>query len=326
MPKVICFDLEGPLSPQDNAYEVMGLFENGLRVFETISRYDDLLALEGREGYEAGDTLALIAPFLVYHGISEENITEVSKKAILVNGAKELISKLKEEEWEVYIISTSYEQHAYNIATQLSVSPAKTYCTTFPLNWYQKQLKNQDTTLIEEAEKEILEMYPPINDMKIKMRLDRFFFTDLPKSPLGEIMKEMEVVGGERKVKAARNIAKEHEIGLKELIVIGDSITDFKMLKAVNDIGGLAVAFNGNEYAIPYATIGLATTNMMDLFEILQKWEEGGRTAAVKSFAKRKNKKEPYIHVLLGKEDFSDIINIHKKVRNIVRGRAAKLG
>jgi energy-converting hydrogenase A subunit R len=326
MSKVICFDLEGPLSPQDNAYEVMGLFENGLRIFETISRYDDLLALEGREGYEAGDTLALIAPFLVYHGISEEKITDVSKKAMLVSGAKELISGLKEDDWEEYIISTSYEQHAYNIASQVGVSPAKTYCTIFPLNWYRKEMEGLDTSLIADAEKEILEMYPPINDMKIKMRLDRFFFNDLPKTPLGKIMEDMEVVGGERKVTAAQSIAKEHNIGLKDMVVVGDSITDFKMLQACNNAGGLAVAFNGNEYAIPHATIGLATTDMRNLKDVLDIWKEGGREGVISAFADRKDRKEPYIHVLVDKENYDDVVKVHKEVRNVVRGRAAKLG
>jgi predicted HAD superfamily phosphohydrolase len=52
MANFICFDLEGPLSPQDNAYELMKLFPNGDKIFEVISRYDDLLTLEEREDYE----------------------------------------------------------------------------------------------------------------------------------------------------------------------------------------------------------------------------------------------------------------------------------
>ncbi len=326
MPNVICFDLEGPLSPQDNAYELMGLFENGLRIFETISKYDDLLALEGREGYEAGDTLALIAPFLVYHKIAEENIAEVSKKAMLVSGAKELISDLQIRGWEVYIISTSYEQHAHNIGEQLGVTKDKIYCTRFPLDKYIEEFEGQDTSIIADAESEILEMYPPINDMKVKMRLDRFFFNDMPKTPFGKVMHEMEVVGGARKVKAAQGIARKHEINLEDMVVVGDSITDFKMLQSVNEAKGLAVAFNANQYAIPYATIGLATTNMMDLLEILMQWKENGREGLISAFSEQKNKKEPYIHVLLGKEKFDDVISIHKEVRNMVRGRAAKLG
>ncbi|UCE37589.1 MAG: HAD hydrolase family protein [Thermoplasmata archaeon] len=326
MSNVICFDLEGPLSPQDNAYEVMGLFENGHRIFEIISRYDDLLALEGKEGYEAGDTLALIAPFLVYHRITEKHVTEVSKKAMLVDGAKELISQLKETGWEVYIISTSYQQHAYNIGSQVSISPEKIHCTSFPLDSYIREFEGLDTTLIAEAEQEILELYPPINDMKVKMRLDRFFWNDMPKSPIGRVLFDMSVVGGARKVSAAERVAKEHDLDLKDIVVVGDSITDLKMLKAVNDEGGLAVAFNGNQYAIPEATIGLATTNMMDLMKILKPWKEGGREKAISSLSEYKEKKEPYIHVLVDRNDFQDIIDVHKKVRNMVRGRAAKLG
>ena len=71
---LICFDLEGPLSPQDNAYELMKLFPGGDKIFEVVSRYDDLLTLEERADYEPGDTLALIVPFLILHDISEAYI------------------------------------------------------------------------------------------------------------------------------------------------------------------------------------------------------------------------------------------------------------
>lgn len=326
MAHVVCFDLEGPLSPQDNAYEVMGLFENGHRIFETISRYDDLLALEGKEDYEAGDTLTLIAPFLVHHNVTEEDITLVSKSAVLVNGALDLISMLKKEAFEPYIISTSYQQHAHNIGWQLGVPWENISCTQFPLDRYIMDLGEEDASILEDAEAWIMDMYPPINDMKLKLRLDKFFFTDLPQTPFGKIMNEMSVVGGARKVAAAETIAEKHGIGLADLAVIGDSITDFKMLRAVHDAGGLAVAFNGNEYAIPYATVACATTNMMDMYGILRAWKEGGREAVVKAFAGRNDTVEPYIHVLEGMKDHTEVIDIHKRVRKAVRGRAAKLG
>ena len=102
---IIFFDLEGPLSPQDNAYEVMKLIgDEGARIFEAISKYDDILALEGREGYEPGDTLALIIPFLMLHGITEEDIKRVSERATLVRGAKYLFERLRAEGWDIYII------------------------------------------------------------------------------------------------------------------------------------------------------------------------------------------------------------------------------
>jgi len=108
----ICFDLEGPLSPQDNAYDLMRLFPNGDKIFEVISRYDDLLTLEEREDYEPGDTLALIVPFLVLHNISEDDITNLATKASLTGGADKLVSWLQNNGWKVFCITTTYEQYA----------------------------------------------------------------------------------------------------------------------------------------------------------------------------------------------------------------------
>jgi energy-converting hydrogenase A subunit R len=54
-----------------------------------------MLTLENRPGYEPGDTLALIAPFLVYHKIKESDIVALAKQAALVKGATQLISLLK---------------------------------------------------------------------------------------------------------------------------------------------------------------------------------------------------------------------------------------
>ena len=130
----ICFDLEGPLSPQDNAYELMKLFPNGDKVFEVISRYDDLLTLEEREDYEPGDTLALIVPFLVLHNISEADIASLASKASLTGGAAKLVSWLEYSGWKVFCISTSYEQYAIHITQKLGIYAHNVACTSFPLD------------------------------------------------------------------------------------------------------------------------------------------------------------------------------------------------
>jgi energy-converting hydrogenase A subunit R len=305
----------------------MGLVERGHEIFEVISRYDDLLALEGRENYEAGDTLALIAPFLVYHRIKEEQIKKVSERAKLVDGAKELISKLKNEDWKVYIISTSYEQHAYNIGSKVGVDKTNIRCTKFPLDEHRKNLQNEDFSLIERVEKDIFErLYPPTDDSEIKSVLDEFFFKNLPETKLGKVITEISVVGGQRKVAAASNISKELGADLSDLVVVGDSITDLKMLKTVNENLGLSIVFNGNAYAIPYATIALATTNMMNIAPILKQWEKGGRRAVEDHYKLEKNDVDPYLHLLEGRDNYENIIKTHKRVRNLVRGDAGKLG
>jgi energy-converting hydrogenase A subunit R len=358
MVKVICFDLEGPLSPQDNAYEVMGLIQNGHNIFEVLSRYDDILTLEGKTGYEPGDTLSLIVPFLVRHKITEEDIIKVSNTALIVNGVAETINSLTKNGWIPYIISTSYEYHAHNIARKIGIPLDRVYSTKLPIKKYIEESDKESFGLVDEAQKDILtNLYPNLDDEEaIKKRLDRFFWTELPKTKLGKFMSEVKVVGGQRKVDSAIAAARENNLGLKDIMAVGDSITDYKMLSEVNKAGGVGVVFNGNQYSIPYATVGLASTDMRMILAITNGFRSGGRSKAVEvvraweekreEFLKEPNKipdkfapKEvkklltkktinPYFHYLAGsdKKKQDTVLALHKKARAEVRGAAAKLG
>lgn len=328
--KFICFDLEGPLSPQDNAYELMKSIPNGDHIFEVISRYDDLITLEGRQNYEPGDTLALIAPFLISGGVSEEDIITLASKAALVQGASSIISALRTSHWQVYCISTSYEQYARRICQRVGISQHNIACTRFPLDRYRCSVKEEDTALIKQAQQDLSSMTPEADDQLIKERLDRFFYEELPPTSLGKFMQEIKPVGGRRKVDALNTFAAQSKCPLKDTVVIGDSITDFKMLKAVNEAGGLAVAFNANEYALPYATIGLASTHISDLAPILNTWEKGNRQA-VEALVTEKEKgggegDRGHFHWLRRREDFSEPLKVHKRIRNLVREEAGRLG
>ncbi|MDI6888544.1 MAG: HAD hydrolase family protein [Methanocellales archaeon] len=354
MTHIICFDLEGPLSPQDNAYEVMSLVENGDKIFEVISKYDDMLALENREGYEAGDTLALIVPFLVLHDISEEDITRVSKKAKIVDGAKYLISKLKSEGWKAYIISTSYEQHAYNIGGGLGVPKENIACTRLSLSDLRDEI--DDLSVIEKAEKDVLKLHEHLErPERIVHPLDKFFFEELPETGYGNVLEKVYVIGGAKKVAAVHRIAEANDASLSDIMVVGDSITDYKMLKDVKENGGVAVVFNGNEYAIPHASIGLASLDIRFLhlltkhfdrrdlmFEMVKSWEtkrsdfekdptsipEDAITPELRRFLLESRIEMPYFGYLddADEKKMSKIIEIHKRFRALVRGAAAKLG
>jgi len=330
MANFICFDLEGPLSPQDNAYELMKLFPNGDKIFEVISRYDDLLALEGREGYEPGDTLALIVPFLVLHDISENDIAALATKASLTDGAAELVSWLQSRSWRVFCISTSYEQYAIHVTHKLGIYAHNVACTSFPLDRFRATLHKEDSALLRQAEQDILTMSPVDDDDRIKQRLDYFFWEKLPTTDLGVAIKEVKPVGGRRKVVALDKFADTYEQPLSKWVVVGDSITDFRMLQAVEEAGGLAIAFNANEYALPYATMSLASTSISDLMEVSEAWQKGSRRGAEK-IVKEKEKiggtgDRGYFHWLSGSKDIGEVIEIHRRIRRLVREEAGKLG
>lgn len=327
--KFIAFDLEGPLAVQDNAYELMKLFPGGDKIFEIISRYDDLLTLEGRPDYEPGDTLALIAPFLIHHGIKEEHISALAREATLVNGAERLVLKLSIAGWKVFCISTSYQQYARHIAHRLNIFWQNVACTPFPIDELQRLVSREDFHHIERLEAELLSQQS-MDDAWIKERLDRFYWQDIQKTGLARIMERVKPVGGARKVEALKQFAESHRQPLSAWVVVGDSITDFKMLQTVDQAGGLAIAFNANQYALPYATMGLASTHLDDLLPVLETWSKGGRRA-VEILVKQKEKtggseNRNHFHWLSGRKDITTPLEIHQKIRRVVRQEAAKLG
>lgn len=326
----IAFDLEGPLSPQDNAYELMKLFPNGDKIFEVISRYDDLLTLEEREDYEPGDTLALIIPFLVYHDIIADNITSLATAASLTGGADKLVSWLEYGGWKVFCITTTYEQYALHITQKLGIYVHNVACTSFPLAQIRQTLCKEDSVLLQQVEQDILEMSPMEDDNRIKQRLDDFFWEKLPTTELGKLIKEIKPVGGRRKVTALNNFTDKYDQALSKWVVVGDSITDFRMLQAVEEAGGLAIAFNANKYALPYATMSLASTDISELTEVLTAWQKDQRKA-VEIVVKGKEKiggagDRGYFHWLSGRENIEEVINTHRRIRTLVREEAAKLG
>jgi energy-converting hydrogenase A subunit R len=339
MKKIIFFDLEGPLSPQDNALEVMGLVDKGHQAFAVISRYDDLLTLEGREDYEPGDTLKLILPFLILHGIRAEDVEAVSKRAPLVAGARELVVLLLKDGWQAHVISTSYQQHALRIAGELGVAGRDVACTRLAPDNLAGHAKADDLSLVKEAWDYIQRLSEGLSleeiadgavDAQIRPKLDDFYWQVMPRTELGRALDSVQVVGGRRKVRALEGFCREGGAFLGQVAVVGDSITDFQMLKAVEAAGGLAVVFNGNRYALPCGTVGVASVSLLNLLPVLRIWVDHGREALRKAVASSDltaQEGEAAYHWLVNAPNLDEIVRVHGGARRRARGeRAGSLG
>lgn len=319
----VAFDLEGPLTPHDHAYELMGLFPGGDRIFEVISHYDDLLTLEGRPGYEPGDTLALIAPFLLLHSIGIETVTRLARENGFVRGAPKTIATLRQAGWEVALITTTYAQYAKTLAGRLHIRLGLVYATEFPLGDPNFAVPPLDLLPVTQMEARMRSLKTGRDDKQIKHLLDQFYWKDLPLSPLGPLMSVVKPVGGWRKVSALQWLA---PVPLSQVAVVGDSITDGRMLETVDRAGGLAVAFNANQYALPYATCGLASTHISDILPLLEEWRQGGREAARQWAAQQQGTEHRKNYQWLARGGWEAALPLHREIRRLVRSRAAILG
>ncbi|MBS7636391.1 HAD hydrolase-like protein [Candidatus Bathyarchaeota archaeon] len=270
MKKVFISDCEGPISKNDNAFELTAHYvPKGEHVFTVISRYDDVLAdVVKKPGYKAGDTLKLILPFLRAYGVTDRKMRSFSAKTlVLISNVKESLA-LVQKVANAFIVSTSYEHYIKALCQAVDFPFRNVYCTRVKIDKYSLSLRERDRLMelaAEIAKMPVIEIpkgassirdFPKQHQQVIK-RLDEIFWKEVARMEIGKIFEEVNPVGGREKAEVVKQIAQKLGVSLSEVIYVGDSITDTEAYKTVRSDGGLTISFNGNEYAIREAEIAV---------------------------------------------------------------------
>ena len=259
-------------------------------------------------------------PFLLLHNIGASDIVGVASDARLTNGVEKLVSWLQFGGWKVFCITTSYEPYAIHLTHKLGIYAHNVASTVLPWNRLRLTLGKEELALVKQAEDDILTM-PVTDGERIKRSLDSFFKEKLVASGWGEVMMEVKPVGGRRKVAALDSFADKYGQPLANWVVVGAGLSDASLLEAVEGAGGLAIAFNASEPALSRATMSLAATSISPLASVLEVWRKNQRREAEKlTRGKEKGGSDDkgYFHWLVGKQDLSEIIGLHQRMRRLV--------
>lgn len=208
------------------------------------------------------------------------------------------------------------------------------HCTHFPIDdltsYCQQKATQRENDLVASMRREIVELYCPnlesgANDHLIKPLLDSFFGEELPRTTFGQAMQNIKVMGSRNKVTALQEaIFQSEEKYLKNVFVVGDSITDVEMAQEVEAAKGVAAAWNATCHMLPWATCAVAGIDAMDMHPVIQAWIKGGRPEIrqwIEDAPLSKNPEEgPYYHWLAGSQSengLQKILLIHKELRKI---------
>jgi energy-converting hydrogenase A subunit R len=272
--KVFISDCEGPISKNDNAFEITSHFvPNGDKLFTVISRYDDVLAdVIRKPRYKAGYTLKLILPFLKAYDVTDEKMREFSaENLILIPNVRDTLQYMRNAA-HVFIVSTSYEHYIKALCKALSFPYEKTYCTKVSIDKY--QMTGGEKNRLKELTREIQQMPTieipsgakspsdfPEEHRRTIQRLDEIFWKEITNMESAKIFREVNPVGGGEKADAVKDVAERSGADLSGVMYVGDSITDVEAFKLVKENDGLAVSFNGNQYAVKDAEIAILSEN-----------------------------------------------------------------
>lgn len=295
MKRLFVSDCEGPISKNDNAFELAEHFiPSGDRLFANISKYDDVLAdIAHKPAYTAGSTLKLILPFFKAYSVTDRQVEEFSEQHIMLIADTPTTLNHVKRIADAYIVSTSYEHYIRALCKATDFPFQNTYCTKLSLD--RTQITEQEKGKLREIAQEIAQMrtidISEINclddfcdcDQTLLQRLDEIFWTEIPKMSVGILLTDIVTVGGEEKAESIRDASKKLGAKMEDAMYVGDSITDVEAFQLVRKNGGLSVSFNGNSYAIKAAEVAVQSESNLVTAALADIFCRHGKQAAIKA-------------------------------------------
>jgi energy-converting hydrogenase A subunit R len=276
--RIFISDCEGPITKNDNAAELADAFiPAGDRFFSKISLYDDYLAeVVHKPDYKAGDTLRLILPFFKAFGLDNRSMIKFSRHNIQMIPQADCMLRDILDIVPAYIVSTSYSAYIMAVCDAVGFPFPNTYSTAVNLDHY---------TLSQSEKKALKELHGRIvalpdfaipsgaasaealsaENRRTVEQLDEIFWTILPEMDIYRIIEEVNPVGGREKARAIERIADIEDAELRDVFYVGDSITDVDAFRLVKAAGGVALSFNGNDWAVKEASFAVTAVTALPI-------------------------------------------------------------
>ncbi|RLI01306.1 hypothetical protein DRO30_04335 [Candidatus Bathyarchaeota archaeon] len=333
---IVFTDWEGPWALTDFAYECTLAFLNNPAFFERLSQYDDYLAfMERKKEYEVGDTLKLLAPFLIAAKVTSNELEMLANKtASFIKDCKDA-AKIMSLKYKPVVVSSAYE-HFVKTTTRIINFKAEIYATRFKPEKYRISEKERKFLL---RAVDVIANLPEVklnkldsNARKTIKWLNNFFWNYLKKTELGKILEDVKAVGGRRKKQIIKKNVESMNIEVP--VFIGDSISDSIALEWVKK-HGFAISFNGNSYAIKNSNIVVISDSALAHPIIINTIEKGGLLEIKRlsnkdfyhlpTFLKEKIKNALFEVYITSEVDLDFLIKRSENVRKKLRGFAGKL-
>lgn len=255
-----------------------------------------------RPHYKAGDTLRLIVPFLKAYDVTDNKMHEFARRnLVLVRNSKETLRHIGKSAY-AFIVSTSYEHYIRAVCEALGFPFENTYCTRLKIDHL--SILDEEKTVLKKTAEEITQMQqiriPPEaeslkdfspNDRETIRLLDDIFWKEMAGLKIGKAFSEVDPIGGTGKADAVSDIVNRFNQPIENVLYVGDSITDQEAFRLVRNEGGLAVSFNGNQYAVKNADIAVLSETGLVTAVIASIFFKDGKQAAL-DFARTWSRRE----------------------------------
>ncbi len=295
---------------------------DGSHFFDIISRYDSLCAyVLDREDGRTGNTMKMIAPFLKAYGATDLQVHSTSANALELMPKAGHAMRYALNVMPTFITTSLYEHDVMNICDALEIPMGNLTCTDLSLDSH--DMTRQDSKILREKMSEISSLklskveYPlniamELDEADIKMLsvMDDVTETIESVDSASAIMRSMSSIGSNEKAYTLLEIRRRTSIELDGTAYIGSDTSDYQAMELVNESGGLALSFNGEDFAVRGSNIAVLSNDCTVAAVILQEFYNSGIEAVLElaenwneDYIRNRSFSDPYLVEAMLKEN-----------------------
>lgn len=261
--KIFVCSARGFLTKNDPTRDLCERFiRNGGHFYDVLCRYDELTAyVLGREEASAGSVMKWVLPFLKAHGVTEHAMYEYTKTTLrMMDGAETAINYIARM-MPSYVTTSELQQTTMPIDDVINTPLCDIFSSVGDLDY--ANFGRVESRKIREMAAEIssLKIAKKKYELNVSTRIDSDDVTllkamdDIIRNRLREtsalnLMESSIPIYAHKKAYRLLEIRRSTGIDLDGTFYIGSDHTDYQPLFLVKDCNGIAVSYNGSDFAV----------------------------------------------------------------------------
>jgi energy-converting hydrogenase A subunit R len=289
----------------------------GDKFYDMIARYDDIVAFVlNRSDGRSGNITKFIAPFLKAFGITDFAAMKYCGEALKLMPESKRVMRHLMDTLPTFMTTSSYEHNVLNICKELDIPRILVDCTELSFDDYDDGvMRREDAKALREMSNKITGLKLPVHKYELNVptkiqqdeiemitTLDDIFNMKMRRLSFIESMKSVRTVGANEKAYFLIDLRKKTHIDFDGTAFIGGDITDIHALETIRDRGGLALSFNGCDFAVRESNIAILSRDCTPAAVLVQEFYNEGIEAVFdlvedwdRETLKKKDFPDPYL-------------------------------
>jgi predicted HAD superfamily phosphohydrolase len=236
--------------------------------------------------------MKITAPFLKAFGATDLQMHNASAETLELMPEAGTTMRYALNVMSTFITTSLYEHDVMNICDSLDIPMGNINCTELSLD--AQDMSRHDARALRDAASIVTSLRIPKTeylldvpmeldplDVKILKTMDDLAAELMAMESASSMMRSMTSVGSNDKAYALLEIRRKTSIDLDGTAYIGSDTSDYQSMELVKESGGLALSFNGADFAVRGSNVAILSNDCTVAGVLLQEFYNGGIEAVL---------------------------------------------